>query len=201
MKRLPAFAVHGLAVMALLSLASCKTVTQLAVAGAAEAITGQDVDLDEMGDGGGYDAAVRGVRADRAQSSAPVASVYQAGPTPGWERGFRARVSVGSDYYQNSLCLNAPFQVDLTTLWSGEPSDPFGPIDRPGYEVFIQGNTHGIDPDYVGFGEVRLGGPSPTGEIWQSLDMAGMRGLNGNSCPFFGLFSFGKADGAALILK
>ena len=188
----------ALSLSTLLTMTGCRTVAELAVGGLAEAVAGDS--SEGGGTGTGLDAVSRAVQDEGdARRGESVASVYEAGPTPGWERGFRARASVGSSYYRNSLCLNVPLRLDVGRLWSGEAPDPFGPVDRPRYQLLLEGNTQGIDLGYTRLGEVRLGGPSPTGEMWQSLELAGMAGTSGASCPVLGIFATGRTDGAGVI--
>lgn len=205
MIRTSSLAFWAVSLATLVSLTGCRTVTELAVIGLAEAVTGDEVDRPRGTGGPAIDAADRilddPARPGGGTDRRTTASVYESGPTPGWERGFRTRGSVRSSYYLNSVCLNIPLELELSRLWSREAPDPFGPVERPGYEPFVEGNTQGIVPGYTRLGEVRLGGPSSTGEIWQSLRMDGMAGMNGASCPVLGIFATGRIDGEGIILR
>ena len=179
--------------------------TRMAVAGLAETITGDEVDLDRMGSGEEYDRLVDGSDGDGSDGAASATSVYQAGPTPGWERGYAPTVSTGRGTLYSfrpvsTGCLTLGIPLDAASPLSDEPSDPFGPIDRPTPDIVDDGNTLGIEDDYERFGEVALGGPTPPVHIWSSLNMFGM---HGGACNFQGtpILGLGGGRGGPVILR
>lgn len=190
--------VIGVGLVALAGTASCATVTKYAVGEAAEAITGEEVDLDDGGYGSNSGRSLQG--GDGAGTEAP-AAVYEAGPTPGWERGFRAHTALGSAHYQNRVCVRIPLKLNLAGLWPRQLSDPFDSSDDLDSPLLVQENSQGIDPGYTRLGEVGMGGPSPTATIFTSEGPLGAYASTGVACPLFGLVSSGRPSALALILR
>lgn len=174
----------------LLSTASCRTLTGFAVEKAAEALSGDDVEVYDRGNE--YDVTVDGVRNELPEDA--VTSVYVYGPVRGWERGLRATASApGSPYFFTRFSTDGCPTYDLGgfgNLFGGTPLDPFGPLARPGGEGFFDGNTLDIEDDYVPFGRVPLGGTGSDARLWSPPSMFGMAG---GTCAFPGipLLSFG----------
>jgi hypothetical protein len=175
---------------------SCQTVAKYAVEGAVETVTGEDVDIGESV--WNADPSLRGdVGAD---GPAPRA-VYEVGPTPGWEVGFREYVFAGSGYHRNRVCLNVSLELRLGQFGSRQLPSPFVVSDRLDGPLFVQENSLGIEPGYVRLGEVRLGGAPPPATIWRSAGTFGPDGATAGACPLFGLVSFGRPGAHALVLR
>ncbi len=191
--------VLGVSLAAVSSMVSCTTLTKHAVGEAVQAVTGTDPDLSDSGEPAlNTDAPLQGAldASDRV-----TAAVYEVGPTPGWELGFREHAFVEAAHYQNRICLNSPLEFDLGTLWSRQLPDPFFPSDHLDRPLFVQENSLGIDPGYVRLGEVRMGGPSPTTTIWRSAAMLGPYGPAEGACPRFGSVLFGPPRTPTPILR
>lgn len=187
----------GLTVLA--GTGSCTTVTRYAVGEAVGAVTGEDVDLADDGDEGSGPAG--SPLGGGGAGTGSQAAVYEAGPTPGWERGFRVRGGMGSAPYRNRVCVNIPLRLDLGRLWSRELPDPFESSDQLDRPLFQQENNQGIDPDYTRFGEVGLGGPSAVATARRSTGVFGRDDSTGVACSAFGVLSFGRTSPLALILR
>lgn len=130
-------------------------------------------------------------------SGGSVASVYVAGPVPGWERSPLVSPSTATDAYFTARLFGG--QCPTFNASSAGLHDPFGAIERPPSKPFTLDNDLGIDGHYVPFGHVRLGGPGAIGYQWEPL---GMYGMAGGGCDFPGLplLSFGQSRGSGAVL-
>lgn len=125
------------------------------------------------------------------------ASVYVAGPIPGWERG---PFLLGSGP-RSSLFTASPYRGYCRSLINfslqGE-RDPFGPVTSAPLDPFDMGNSLGIDPDYVPLGRVMVGGAGPQHYQWEPMALLS-RSEGGCDFLWFRLISFGRDEGVETI--